>query len=110
MATTKTTPHEFIQQTLAPLIAVASSQGVEEISRKNNLDFVTLLQPFSKSTVEGKLLRVLLLSIPESCFHAPHYEQFFGNNVRNVFFRSYKGSIRSPRHDSTKSKLLRHQD
>ncbi|BES90674.1 Trafficking protein particle complex 8, partial [Nesidiocoris tenuis] len=53
MATTKTTPHEFIQQTLAPLIAVASSQGVEEISRKNNLDFVTLLQPFSKSTVEG---------------------------------------------------------
>uniref|UniRef100_A0A146KXS3 Trafficking protein particle complex subunit 8 n=1 Tax=Lygus hesperus TaxID=30085 RepID=A0A146KXS3_LYGHE len=55
MATSKTNPQDFIQETFAPMVAVATSPGVEDVCRKNNLEFVTLIKPFSRSTVEGSI-------------------------------------------------------
>lgn len=53
MAQCNLTPQEFIQNAFAPQIAILCSEDADNICLKNNLRFVELLQPFSK-TAEGK--------------------------------------------------------
>lgn len=55
MAQCKQTPHEFIKDAFTPQIAVLCSPEAEKSCRKNNLNFVELLQPFSKLNSDSKL-------------------------------------------------------
>ncbi|KAJ1524202.1 hypothetical protein ONE63_010723 [Megalurothrips usitatus] len=52
MAQCKATPYEFVQNAFSPLVAVLSSPFAEQISRKNNLSFIEMVQPFCRLTSE----------------------------------------------------------
>lgn len=55
----KTSPKELIQSLFSsPLIGATCSQTAEELCLKNNLKFVQLIQPFSKISTEGLILRL----------------------------------------------------
>ena len=48
------TPKELIQSVFSsPLIGATITSAAEEICLKNNLSFVSLIQPFSKISTEG---------------------------------------------------------
>lgn len=48
------TPKELIQSVFSsPLIGTVTTSAAEEICLKNNLNFVSLIQPFSKISTEG---------------------------------------------------------
>lgn len=54
-------PKELIQSAFSsPLIGSTCSPAAEELCLKNNLNFVTLIQPFSKISTEGELTSELL--------------------------------------------------
>lgn len=55
MAHIKTTPQEFIREAFPPMIAVMHTPGVDDVCKKNNLNFIQLIKPFSKTTVESTL-------------------------------------------------------
>ncbi|KAJ8923650.1 hypothetical protein NQ315_010230 [Exocentrus adspersus] len=48
MAQCKQSPHEFIRNAFTPQIAVMCTPLAEKCCQKNNLDFIELLQPFSR--------------------------------------------------------------
>lgn len=51
------TPKELIQNVFSsPLIGAVTTNAAEEICLKNNLTFVSLIQPFSKISTEGTSL------------------------------------------------------
>lgn len=55
MSQIKSAPNDFIQQSFSPMIAVMCTPGVEEVCKKNNLNFIQLVKPFSKATADGLL-------------------------------------------------------
>ena len=54
MAECKQTAQEFIQEALAPMVAVLCSHDAQVICQKNNLSFVEMIQPFCRLNSEGK--------------------------------------------------------
>lgn len=49
-------PKDLIQSLFSsPIIGATCSQAAEEICQKNNLNFVSLVQPFSKISTEGNV-------------------------------------------------------
>lgn len=54
MAQCKQMPQEFIKNAFTPQIAVMSTHLAEKCWEKNNLNFVELLQPFSRLQNDGK--------------------------------------------------------
>lgn len=63
MAHIKTSPQEFIREAFPPMIAVMHTPGVDDVCKKNNLNFIQLIKPFSKTTVESKYLFWVWLSV-----------------------------------------------
>lgn len=49
------TTKEVIQNVFSPLIGAICSPQAEELCHKNNLNFVEMLQPFSKLSADGNL-------------------------------------------------------
>ena len=54
MAQCAQTAQEFIQEALAPMVAVLCSHDAQVICQKNNLSFVEMIQPFCRLNSEGK--------------------------------------------------------
>ena len=59
MAQCKQTAQEFIQEALAPMVAVLCSHDAQVICQKNNLSFVEMIQPFCRLNSEGEYLRAV---------------------------------------------------
>lgn len=53
---TSASAKEFIQEVTSPIIGAICSPGAEELCLKNNLNFVTMIQPFSKIAAEGRYI------------------------------------------------------
>ncbi len=56
MAQCKQTAQEFIQEALAPSVAVLCSHDAQLLCQKNNLTMVEMMQPFCRLTSEGRNL------------------------------------------------------
>jgi hypothetical protein len=54
MAQCKQTPQEFIKNAFTPQVAVLCTPLAEKYCQKNNLNFIELLQPFSKLSNDGR--------------------------------------------------------
>jgi hypothetical protein len=52
MAQTRLSPKEFLQDCFPPRLACLWSDDAEEICRKNNLNFIQIIQPFLRSNAE----------------------------------------------------------
>lgn len=63
MAQCKQSPHEFIRNAFTPQIAVMCTPIAEKCCQKNNLDFIELLQPFSRLNSDGKCNEHCLISV-----------------------------------------------
>ncbi|KAK9497990.1 hypothetical protein O3M35_003881 [Rhynocoris fuscipes] len=55
MVINQVSPQDFIQYTFQPMIAVLCSDAVERTCKKNNLNFVDMIKPFTKIAVDGQL-------------------------------------------------------
>nr|CAD7195798.1 unnamed protein product [Timema douglasi] len=64
MAQCKLTPHEFIQNSFSPMVAIMCSPLVDQICQKNNLTFIEMVQPFCKLNSEGHIRDPSGCSIP----------------------------------------------
>jgi hypothetical protein len=72
------TPKELIQSVFSsPLIGSTCSQAAEELCLKNNLNFVSLIQPFSKISTEGLLISLNLLGVELTTIYFQHISVTF---------------------------------
>ncbi|XP_071516837.1 trafficking protein particle complex subunit 8 isoform X2 [Panulirus ornatus] len=55
MAQCKLTPHEYIQNSFAPQVAILCSEDADNLCLKNNLRFVELIQPFCRLNNEIRI-------------------------------------------------------
>lgn len=55
MAQCKLTPHEYIQSSFSPQVAVLCSEDADNLCLKNNLRFVELIQPFCRLNSEVRI-------------------------------------------------------